>query len=83
MTYRTAVAAALEWGRRQTAAIDADRPGGGIPSVPTVRSAVENYVIARTAKSKTTGENAAGRLRRHVLSDSEFSATRLSGINAR
>lgn len=83
MTYRTAVAAALEWGRRQTAAIDADRTAGGISSVPTVRSAVETYVAARTAKSKSTGENAAGRLRRHVLSDAEFSETRLSGLNAK
>jgi integrase len=83
MTYRTAVAAALEWGRRQTATIEADAAAKGLSSVPTVRSAVESYIKVRIAKSKATGENAAGRLRRHVLSDTEFADTRLSGLNAK
>src|SRR5690606_7519554 len=83
MTYRTAVAAALEWGKRQLAAIEADAAASPGSSVPTVRTAVEAYTKVRIARSKRDGENAAGRLRRHVLSDEAFANTKLSSLTAK
>ncbi|WBU31453.1 tyrosine-type recombinase/integrase [Rhodopseudomonas palustris] len=43
LSFRAAVAAALAWGRRQTAVIEASANTGSAAAIPTVRAAVEAY----------------------------------------
>lgn len=77
LNYAAAVAAALEWGRRQMAALEADT-GARL----TVRIAVHAYMKTRVARSKSDGANAEGRLQRHVLADKKFSDTPLASLRA-
>ena len=79
LTYRAAVTAALDWGKRQYEAGQASAAGS---SVPTVRTAVAGYVAERKKRSAREGGNAEGRLARHVLADEEFAALPLAKLRA-
>lgn len=80
MTYRAAVAAALDWSRRQTAAIEARAGSEAENGAQTVRSAVEQYTAVRKARSEEAGRIADGRLRRHVLGDDAFAPIPLAEV---
>lgn len=82
LTYVAAVRAALDWGHRQYAAIEAQESAGASARIPTVRSAIEAYVVVRKQRSVQTGGNAESRLRLHVLSDEKFSSTRLARLRS-
>jgi integrase len=82
LNYRTAVGAALEWGQRQYAGIEAHRERVVASKRPTVRSAVEAYVSARKARSVRGGTEAEGRMKRHVLSNKTFADTPLAKLRA-
>ncbi|WP_416357657.1 tyrosine-type recombinase/integrase [Aureimonas phyllosphaerae] len=82
MTYRAAVATALDWSRRQTAAIEA-REGTQAPAEgQTVRSAVEHYGSARKARAPAAGKITEDRLRKHVLADEAFAKIPLAKLRA-
>lgn len=80
--YRGAVVAALEWGRRQVATIEARQELGAAATGPTVRAAVLTYSAERTKRSEINGRNAARRLSRHVLSDAAFADLPLAKLRA-
>ena len=83
LTYRQAVAAALEWSRRQGAAITAQREAGASANgVPTVAMAIETYIARRKANDARNGGITAGRLTRHVLIDQKFAAVPLAKLRA-
>ncbi len=82
MTYRAAVTAALDWAQRQHAAIEDHRDTPKGRSVPTVKSAVEDYAAARRKRSDRDGRNAEGRLRKHVLADEDFASAALPKLRA-
>jgi hypothetical protein len=69
LSYPSAVAAALTWGRQQCESIDAGKEAGAVARIPTVRSSVRQYIDIRQRRSSVTGANAKSRLTRHVLSD--------------
>lgn len=81
LTYRRAVAAALDWSRQQHAAIEASQTLGRLTG-PTVAIAVHAYIKARSARSERDGKIAEGRLTKHVLNDATFSKTPLSKLRA-
>lgn len=80
--YRGAVVAALEWGRRQVAAIEARQEVGAAATGPTVRSAVLAYGAERAKRSEQSGQNAMGRLAKHVLADEAFANLPLAKLRA-
>jgi hypothetical protein len=82
ISYRAAVALTLAWSEQQYAALEARRTAGVTGRGPTVRLGVEAYIKMRIARANTGGLNAAGQLKRYVLSDAEFSAVRLSKLRA-
>ncbi len=79
LTYRAAVAAALEWSRRQTEALER-RGDDGAPE-PTVASAIAEYLGARERQT-VSGKIARGRMTNHVLADVAFAATKLSQLRS-
>lgn len=82
MPFRAAVAAALDWSQRQNAVLDVQKLSGGARNVPTVRSAVAEYVASRGHRSSGSGANAQGRLAKYVVSDPEFADTPVAKIRA-
>lgn len=82
VSYRTAVALALDWNTRQHATLESAGRLGRSRSAPTVRTAIEDYCATRARRSEIGGANAKSRLVRHVLSDAEFAGTRLSNLRA-
>lgn len=80
ISYRSAVAAALEWSERQQVALRADAVVGR--RKPTVQVAVEDYSAIRKARSPRHGRIAADRLAMYVLADASFAATPLSRLQA-
>ena len=83
LTYRQAVAAALEWSRRQGAAITAQREAGtSANGAPTVAMAIETHIARRRANDARNGGITAGRLTRHVLIDQKFAAVPLAKLRA-
>lgn len=78
LTYASAVTAALEWGRRQFSVIETGRQSN--TKAPTVRSAIDAYIVERNKRS--TGANAASRLKRHVLADPKLPEILLSKLRA-
>lgn len=76
ISYRGAVALALDWSVRQQSVLEASE--GGHHRKPTVRTAVEEYVKVRLARSKRDGRICEGRLKKHVLSDKAISDLRLT-----
>jgi integrase len=80
--YRAAVTAALHWSKRQHAGIEGRKETASTGRGPTVGSAVDAYIAARTNRSPKTGANAKSRLTQHVLSDEGFSGTLLSKLRA-
>lgn len=82
LTYRSAVAAALDWSRRQVATFEA-REGTETPAEgQTVRSAVEEYGAARKKRAAAAGSITEARLRKHVLSDETFAKIPLAKLRA-
>lgn len=81
ITFRTAVSKTLEWSSQQHATIEAARANGR-RSVPTVLTAVEDYIVARRRRSAGNGADAERRLRRHVLADEKFAALPLAKLRS-
>jgi integrase len=79
LPFRAAVTATMDWATRKHAEID-DAGAKRDSSAPTVESAIAEYVVLRTAKSAREGANAAGRLKKHVLSNTKFSKTPLAKL---
>lgn len=82
INFKAAVVAALDWSRRQHATIEARQEPGSSGRGPTVRSAIDAYITARTKRSAQDGKNAGGRLAKHVLSDAAFADAPLAKIRA-
>jgi integrase len=80
LSYPSAVAAALSWGRQQCESIDARKEAGAAARIPTVRLSVSKYLDVRQRRSSSAGANAKSRLTRHVLSDQKFADTKLSRL---
>lgn len=80
LSFKGAVAAAIDWSHRQQAAAETDAPGRR--SQPTIRTAVEEYGAARKARAPVGGSNAKGRLAKHVLAYDAFAGLRLSKLRA-
>ena len=80
LPFRAAITAALDWARRKVAEAEDSGAGNRASKVPTVESAIAEYVVLRKAKSAREGANAAGRLKKHVLSDARFSRTPLAKL---
>lgn len=80
--YRAAVTAALDWSKRQHAGIEGRKESAATGRGPTVRGAVEAYIVARSKRSAKTGGNAKSRLTQHVLSDNAFADVLLSKLRA-
>ena len=82
LSYRAAVVAALEWGQRQQATIEARREDGAPAKGPTVRSAIEAYGKVRLRRSQRDGKIATGRLELHVLGDKVLADMPLAKLRA-
>lgn len=82
LNFKAAIVSALEWSRRQNATIAARLDDGDGGKRPTVATAIERYVAARTRRSAQDGKNASGRLAKHVLADEAFSNLPLSKLRA-
>ncbi|WP_155905216.1 hypothetical protein [Methylopila sp. M107] len=82
IAFGSAVAAALEWGKRQLAVVEATMLTGATVKTPTVRSAVEDYLSAFAKRSPAAATITRGRLAKHVLSDTAFASTTLSKLRA-
>lgn len=80
LSFKTAVAAAIEWSSRQQAA--AEEAGKGQRQRPTVRSAVQDYMAPREKLPAGRTAEPKGRLRKHVLSDGAFSGLGLHRLRA-
>lgn len=81
LTYRNAVASALEWSRQKHATIEASAQNDQ-HKVHTVASAVEHYIAARKKRSTVNGADAERRLTLHVLSDQKFASTPLAKLRS-
>jgi integrase len=79
--YSQAVREALDWAERCRNGVAA-RSEDTATSDPTVEMAVRDYVAARMKRSGRSGRDAESRLQRHVLSDRQFAATKLSRLTA-
>lgn len=79
LSFKAAVAAAIEWSSRQQAA--AEEAGTGQRSQPTVRSAVTEY-LARKKPLVDRDTEPKGRLGKHVLSDGTLSGLGLRRLRA-
>lgn len=79
--YKAALAAVLEWGNRQAAAFE-ESDAGPRKAPPTVRSAVESYILKRLERSASAGANAKVRLVKHVLGDKAFADVLLRRLRA-
>lgn len=80
MDFKAAVQAALEWSGRQRATFASSE--GTVGERPTVRGAVEDYVAQRRKALLTGGDNASGRLEKHVLADEKLAGTKLAKLAA-
>ncbi|KQT78096.1 site-specific integrase [Methylobacterium sp. Leaf466] len=83
LSFPSAVTAALVWARKQVAQIANEDPEAEVVSAPTVRSAVEAYIAARSKRQSKGDIGTAGRLRKHVLADERFAALEISKLTAR
>ena len=79
LTFKAAIAAALEWGTRQRARLYSENE----PTRPTIASAVEGYIAARQQRDTRRGADARSRLTKHVLSDKKFSQLRLEDLTVK
>jgi integrase len=82
LSYRSAVASALAWSKRQHGALQAGRETGSDYRAVTVRTAIERYVGVRKSRSARDGANAAGRLKRHVLNGDKLADIPLAKLRA-
>jgi integrase len=80
LSYPTAVAAALAWGKRQAVIAEQMRGSEVARVAPTVRLAVETYADARKARSGKLGSETS--LKLHALGDPEFANTKLAKLSA-
>ena len=81
LSYKVALAAALEWANRQIAAFE-ESDGDRHRSAPTVRSATEAYILKRLERSASAGANAKVRLVKHVIGDKAFADMLLRRLRA-
>ncbi|WP_246692753.1 tyrosine-type recombinase/integrase [Methylobacterium sp. WL64] len=81
LSYPSAVTAAIDWARAQVRRLDGEGEGDDA-EVPSVRTAVEAYVAARSKRAPTAGRDAEKRLGKHVLSDQAFADMHLAKLNA-
>jgi integrase len=82
VTYRAAVSTALEWSRRQHAALERAALPGAKSARVTVRSAVMAHAAARKRQPGRARSTAEGRLTKHVLSDEDFASLPLAKLKA-
>lgn len=80
LSFAAASSAALVWAKQQAEIADNNDAPDRLAKAPTVKSAVEKYILFREARSKSTGGNAKSRLVLHVLSDEKFSNIRLAKL---
>ena len=80
LSYPSAVAAALAWGKRQASMIVQTRGVELARVVPTIRQSVETYAAARKARTGKSGSEAS--LKLHALGDREFADTKLAKLSA-
>lgn len=80
LSFKGAVAAAIDWSSRQQAA--AEEAGKGQRQRPTVRAAVEEYLAQRMPRPGARKSKAKGRLGKHVLSDPAFAGLGLHKLRA-
>jgi integrase len=80
LSFKAAVAAAIDWSSRQQAA--AEEAGKGQRQRPTVRAAVEEYLAWRMPRPGARNSKAKGRLGKHVLSDPAFAGLGLHKLRA-
>jgi hypothetical protein len=80
ISFPSATTAALQWGKRQVAAIEAGQVADVAAKVPTVRLAVEEYAASRKDRAGRAGSE--GALKLHVLSDGALPGVKLAKLNA-
>lgn len=80
ISYRSAVAAALEWSKRRHFHFVEGDTGLARGDSLTVRAAVEHYVKDRRRQSTSADRFLGSRLGKHVLKDAEFSSLELSKL---
>lgn len=80
LSFKAAVASAIDWSSRQQAA--AEEAGKGQRQRPTVRAAVEDYLARRKPRPGARKSKAKGRLGKHVLSDQPFAVLGLHKLRA-
>lgn len=78
--FKAAVQVALEWSGRQRATFASGN--GAASEQPTIRSAVEEYIAQRRKALLAGGDNASGRLVKHVLADDKLAALKLAKLTA-
>lgn len=81
LSFRAAVAAALDWSARQNAALEA-RKASGQKNVLTVRSAIERYIQDLARRNARSAATCRVRMHKHMLSDEAFAAVKLSKLRA-
>lgn len=81
LSYAAAVAAALDWGKRQIAGLEAARTAAVGTRLPTVGSAITEYIEARRKRTGRKGSEAT--LDKYVLRcEAPLAAIRLSRLTA-
>jgi len=80
LTFPSAIEAAIVWGRRQAASVQAEVEIAAKRKIPTIRLAVETYIDLRKARADQTGSE--GSLKLHALNDSDFAAVKLARLSA-
>lgn len=81
LAYARAVAAAMEWGARQSAVSADAKRGDGSPL--TMRAAVAAYVEERKARNRRHGRNAETRLAKRLLTDKRLADRQLAALTER
>ncbi|QQM06124.1 hypothetical protein I8G32_04704 [Rhodopseudomonas palustris] len=82
LSYPAAVAAALEWSKRQVAVVEAGKGAEGGPTVPTVRAIIEAYSERRMRVA--AGANcSSAHLLRHLPADCELGRVKLSHLTSK
>lgn len=80
LTFPSAVAAALGWGRQQAVSVVAANELIAVGRIPIVRLAVETYVDIRKARAGRSGSE--GSLKLYVMNDQEFAGLKLAKLEA-
>ena len=81
ISYAAAVAAALEWAKRQVAGLEAEQTDAATTKAPTVRTALVEYIETRRRREGKKGSEMT--LEKHILRcDAPLASVRLSRLSA-